>query len=183
MLHLLHAHNISLNEFADGDYKELYNERRRDSNFAAAVVIGDKVHAFRDHLGIAPLYFRFSNGGVRLSNQLSNLITHSDTVNHAGVRALVKLGTPRLLPLFDEIHIVPPATVIEIDPGRRSYKPIYSYSLRPQKIPLTHSWAELVDRFKQLMISAIEKRLKSDTVGLYLSGGIDSAIIGIILRN
>ena len=180
--HLLYAHNISLSDFADRDYAALYCKRRRDSNFAAAIKVDDKVHALRDHLGIAPLYFRFLDGTVRFSNQLSDLVQPSDTLSTAGVHALVKLGTPRLLPLFDEIHIVPPATVIEIDPERRGFKAIYSYSLKPQKVSILRSWRELVDQFEILMTRAIEQCVQNDEVALYLSGGIDSAMIGIILK-
>ena len=133
-------------------------------------------------MGIAPLYFRYVDGGVKFSNQLSDLVQLSDTLNAAGIRALVKLGTPRLLPLFDEIHIVPPAFVIEIDPERRSFKGIYSYALKPQKVSILRSWSELVDQFEILMTRAIEQCLQTDEVGLYLSGGIDSAMIGIILK-
>jgi len=179
---LLFAHNISLEEFADYDYQALYTTRRRDSNFAAAVQVDDQVHAFRDHLGIAPLYYRFSESGLCFSNQLSGLVKASDSLNAAGVRALVKLGTPRLLPLFNEIHIIPPATVVEIDPARRSSKAIYAYPLQPRTISWRRSWRELVDEFERLMTRAIEKTLQCDAVGLYLSGGIDSAMIGIILK-
>ena len=182
MSQLLYAHNISLEEFADQDYRVLYTTRRRDANFAAAVQVNDKIHAFRDHLGIAPLYFRYSDSGVTFSNQLSDLVQASDTLNVAGVHALVKLGTPRLLPLFDEIHIVPPATVLEIDPARCSSKAVYAYPLQPHSISWRRSWRDLVDEFQGLMTRAIEKTLQSDEVGLYLSGGIDSAMIGIILK-
>lgn len=182
MSQLLYAHNISLEEFADQDYRALYTTRRRDANFAAAVQAGDKVHAFRDHLGIAPLYYRYSPSGLQFSTQLSDLVQASDTLNSAGVRALVKLGTPRLLPLFDEIHIVPPATVVEINPALRSSKAIYAYPLQPHTISWRRSWRESLDEFERLMTRAIEKTLQSDEVGLYLSGGIDSAMIGIILK-
>ena len=182
MPQLLYAHNISLDDTADCDYEALYSTRRRDANFAAAVQVGDNIHAFRDHLGIAPLYFRFTDDGVKFSNHLSDLVQPTDSLNTAGVRALVKLCTPRLLPLFDEMHIVPPATVIEIDPVQRSTKVVYSYLLKPHQIPLRRSWRELVDEFETLMTRAIEQCLRSDEVGLYLSGGIDSAMIGIILK-
>ena len=180
--HLLYAHNISLADFADCDYEALYRKRRRDANFAAAFQSDQKIHAFRDHLGIAPLYYRFSKGGVRFSHQLSDLVQLSDTLSDAGVLAFVKLGTARLLPLFDEIHIVPPATVLEIDPARRRSKAIYSYVIQPRKIPFWRTWPDLVDEFERLMTNAIKRCLQSDAVGLYLSGGIDSAMIGIILR-
>lgn len=179
MSQLLYAYNISLNEFDDQEYEALYTTRRRDANFAAAVQVGEMVHAFRDHLGIAPLYYRFADSGLKFSNQLSDLVQATNTLNVAGVRALVKLGTPRLLSLFNEIHIVPPASVVAIDPARRSSKAIYTYPLQPHAI----SWRELVDDFERLMTRAIEKTLQRDTVGLYLSGGIDSAMIGIILKN
>ena len=136
----------------------------------------------RDHLGIAPLYYRFSESGLRFSHQLSDLVQASDTLSAAGVRALVKLGTPRLLPLFDEIHIVPPATVLEIDPARRASRAIYAYALRPQSISWRRSWRDLVDEFESLLTHALEQSLRSGEVGLYLSGGIDSAMIGIILK-
>lgn len=182
MSQLLYAHNVSQDEFDDQDYEALYSSKRRDSNFAAAVQVGDKIHALRDHLGIAPLYYRYSDSGLSFSNQLSDLVRSSDTLNVAGVRALVKLGTPRLLPLFNEIHIVPPATVLEIDPAQRSSRIVYAYALRPHSISRRRPWRELVDEFEQMMTRAIEQSLQSDEVGLYLSGGIDSAMIGIILK-
>lgn len=182
MPRLLYAHNINLDDVADSDYAALYSRRRRDSNFAAALRVGDKIQAFRDHLGIAPLYFRFTDDGVKFSNRLSDLVQPNDSLNTAGVLALVKLGSPRLLPLFDEIHIVPPATVIEIEPARRSIKTVYAYSLQPREISWRRSWRELVDEFETLMTRAIEGCLQSDEVGLYLSGGIDSAMIGVILK-
>ena len=182
MRQALYAHNISLDDIPDSNYHALYSTKRRDANFAAAVPVGDKIHALRDHLGVAPLYFRYTDDGVKFSHHLSNLVHPADSLNIAGLRALLQLGSPRLLPLFDAIHIVPPATVIEIDPARRSAKPVYSYALQPRRIPLRRRWQELIDEFETLMTRAIQQCLRSDDVGLYLSGGIDSAMIGIILK-
>ena len=181
---LLYSHNIDQHIIADKNYQALYTQKRRDSNFAAAIRHGNSVHAFRDHLGIAPLYYRFTDEGtgIKFSNQLTDLVQSSDKLNVDGVRACIQLRTPRLLSLFDEIHIVPPATVININVVSREVKPVYSYCLCPQHIPINTSLDDLADQFKRLMIGSISRCLQHDTVGLYLSGGIDSALIGLFLK-
>ena len=182
MTELFYSHNIGFDEIADRNYEALFNQRRRDSNFAGAIHTGDRIDAFRDHLGIVPLYFRYADGSVRFSNQLSDLVQPSDTLNLQGVRAYTQLSTPRLARLFEEVHIVPPGSVIEIDPVRRQHKTIFCYKIQPQSIPAFVTWHDLVDQFKHLMIRSIEQTVQHDTIGLYLSGGIDSALTGIFLR-
>ena len=182
MTQIRFKHNIQEDDFRDRDYQSLYGQRRRDSNFSAAIEHNGKIYAFRDHLGIAPLFYRFDEGNVRFSLKLSDLVKPDDTLNREGVHAFTRLSTTRLLPLFDEIHIVPPATVVEIDPVKQTTKQIYRYELQPEAIPKMTKWDVLVDRLKTLMFTAIENQLESDTVGLYLSGGIDSALIGIFLK-
>lgn len=182
MSNLLYSHNIDLQDFVDQDYAALYQQRRRDANFAAAIQHGDTIHALRDHLGIAPLFYRFDDDGVRFSAQLADLVKPTDTINPEGVRAFTQLSSTRLVPLFIEIHIVPAATVIEVDPINQTHRTIYTYPVQPDAIASNTAWDELVEQFKQLMIHSLENQLQGESVGLYLSGGIDSALIGIFLK-
>ncbi len=182
MSNLLFAHHITLPEISEGHYESLYKVKRRDSHFAGAVQKGNKIHAFRDHLGIVPLYYRYTDTGIRFSMNFNHLIEANDTLIPAGFDIFSKFATVRFAQLFEQIHIVPPASVIEIDPITQRFKIIYQYEFQPRNIPITSAWDSLVDEFKRLMLEALQQTIQYDTVGLYLSGGIDSAMIAILLK-
>lgn len=181
---LLYSYNIDQNMFSDQNYQSLYSQRRRDSNFAAAIQHGDVIHAFRDHLGIAPLYFRFAATGSQIlfSNHLSSLVQPTDTLLADGVYAYLRLRTPRLHSLFNEIHIVPPGSVIEISLRMRTFKTIYSYKIRPTRVSKSTSLDDLADYFGCLVLRSVQQCLQYDKVGIYLSGGIDSALVALYLK-
>lgn len=176
------AYNIKYDDIADYNYSALYETRRRDACFAGVIEYDGKFYAFRDHLGIIPLYYRYTGESVRFGMDFHSLIEHNDTLSEDGVRIFTKFSTARFAPLFEQIHIVPPASVIEIDPQTRQHKPIYQYTFQPAPLSIKTSWDTLVDQFKQLLLQALERTVQHDGVGLYLSGGIDSAIIAILLK-
>lgn len=182
MSKMIYAYNIEHDEIADQHYAALYEERRRDACFVGAIQHGDVIHAFRDHLGLIPLYYRYTSNGVQFASDYQSLVQSTDTLSPMGTYTFTRFSTARLHPLFEEIHIVPPATVIEINPTTREEKVIYTYTMQPRHIPVNLSWNDLLHEFKHLMLQAVERTVKQDTVGLYLSGGIDSALVALMLK-
>ncbi len=181
-MQILYSYNFNAEEVLDENFAALFNQRRRDSTFAFAYKKQDDVYALRDHLGIAPLYYRFDQNSVRFSPNLTDLIETGDEFNEEGVLAYLKFGTPRLIPLIKGIEIVPPGSVLKLNPISQEKQVVFSYQFRPRHIPLLASLHQLVDELDPIFNQAIERLVEHDTVGLYLSGGIDSALIGIYLR-
>lgn len=180
MIEPILAVNFDAELIADGDYAALYSFKRRDAMFAFAWREGERVFALRDHIGSVPLFYRWIGSEVRFATNLSSLVTADDRLSTEGVKHYLGLGTCKVVSLFEDIHSVPPGAVVEITP--ETTRILYQYHITPRKIPVHVSFAVLVDETDQLFQNAINRLRFAQTVGLYLSGGIDSALIGIYLK-
>lgn len=120
---------------------------------AAARVAGSTVVLERDPLGVAPLYFGATNDGI--------LAFASE------VKALAEMTHD----------------VRELPPGHR-YEGghlIEEYSLKKQR-PLRRKPETIAAELRQRLEAAVERRLKGDIVGAWLSGGLDSSTIVALAR-
>jgi len=181
-MNVLFSYNFHAHDVADENFAALYTQRRRDASFAFAYEKDGAVYALRDHLGIVPLYYRHTPDGILFAASLTDLVTPDDRLNPDGLIPYLKFGTPRLVPLVEDISIVPPGTVLKIDPVSQDRQVTYAYRLRPRPVARLASRSQLVAQFEKLFIQAIQRLIRYDPIGLYLSGGIDSALIGIYLR-
>jgi asparagine synthetase B (glutamine-hydrolysing) len=176
-------HNFRTKDIADGDFRALYEKRRRDANFALVFVDQTgRTIALRDHLGIVPLFYRFRNGTYQFSTHLENLVTGQDIICHDGLKSYLAFGTARLKPLFKEIGIVPPGTVLVFNPETQQPQVVYQYQIAAQDVTGLKTFQDYVVECRQLMKTALERTVRTDKIGLLLSGGIDSGIIGFLLR-
>jgi asparagine synthetase B (glutamine-hydrolysing) len=182
-MEMLLAYNFDPVDVADGDFTTLYTQRRRDSAFACVYKTPDgNIYALRDHLGIVPLYYRRTAEGIRFALCMTDLVESGDKLDSGGLLAYLSFGTPRLAPVIAGIEIVPPGTVIRVEPSTERCDCVYQYKLQPSHILPQTRFPELVDRLNRLFTQAIQRVIRHERVGLYLSGGIDSALIGIYLR-
>lgn len=179
---LLH-YNFSASEIEDENYPALFEQRRRDAIFAFVGRREDgKLLALRDHLGSVPLYYRYEQKQFRFATDLSSLVKAGDTLNPQGVAYFIGTATAKLVPLIADIFCVPPGTAVLFNPDNGSHQILYRYVMRPVKIPVQISMHDLANETEGLFAQAIARTLKQDTVGVYMSGGIDSAMIGIHLK-
>jgi asparagine synthetase B (glutamine-hydrolysing) len=175
-------YNFVPGDVRDGDFDALYRRRRRDSVFAFAYrnEAGETI-ALRDHLGIVPLYYRQTVAGPRFSLALDDLVDDGDELDERGAELFLAFGTARLGPPVRGVGIVPAGTVVRFAAGGGPPEVLYEYAIEPGP-PLPLSLEELADEADRLMQRSVERTLESDSVGLYLSGGIDSALVAIYLK-
>jgi asparagine synthetase B (glutamine-hydrolysing) len=141
------------------------------------------VHLVRSDNGVAPLYWTREAAG--------RLVVGSDIAevrDAAGGRGLGLDGGLQYLlseyayepnTLFDGITAAPQGAVLELKPdGARTIRPF----IRPfQSLePFEQDEAWLVERYRELIVRAIERRLKHHP-GVFLSGGIDSNALAVYL--
>ncbi len=174
-------YNFNPSDIADQNFDLLFKKRRRDSCFAFVYQKGDFIYAIRDHIGTVPLYFRFFKNQAKFSVHLTSLIDSACELDPEGVRYFIAIGTPKLQSLFKEIMIVPPGSVMKINTKTHNIQIIYRYKITQAKLPI-RSLNEWVDRLDELLLKAAKQTCKFDKVGIYLSGGIDSALTGIYLK-
>lgn len=181
-MHILFRHNFAEEQVSDLNFEALYEKRRRDSCFAFAFENDNKIFALRDHFGTVPLYYSFEGNKIRFSSSFSDLLTNKSRLDTLGYKAYISFGTGRIIPLFDNISIVPPGSVIRIDPQSKRVETVYSYSLKKIEFGNRLNTRDYIRLLDQLLLQAAKRTVSHDTVGLYLSGGIDSALTGIYLK-
>ncbi len=175
------SYNFDPQDISDGDYHRLYSKRRRDAVFAFSIPQKDgSVILGRDHLGNVPLFYRVSENKVKSSIFLENLLAGDETISEEGLRVYLSIGTIKVSPLFNEISLVPPGTVLKISPNGNAER-LYQYHITPALLE-NKSLVALVDTADHLLTQAAKRTLKQKRMGLYLSGGIDSTLTGIYLK-
>jgi asparagine synthase (glutamine-hydrolysing) len=134
--------------------------------------------AVRDRFGIKPLYVaRTRAGGWAFSSEIKGLFGTGLVEREIDFNAPSKDGAT----LFRGVEHVPPATAVVLDvatniPRVMSYwQPNFPRACRYDTSRTFDEHKEEVDR---VLTEAIRLRLRADVpVGLYLSGGIDSALV------
>ena len=167
--------------------KEILN--KLIGQFAFVIADYNKNYYFmaRDRIGLKPLYFSISNQYFAFSSEFnslntSNLVSFSPN-REAYVSYLRHLAIPDGSTGNENIQKVQPGEFIVVDFEGKIKKELYWDPFdftKEQDI----SSSEAIDSLDELLKSSVEYRKISDVeVGLYLSGGLDSTLIGSLLAN
>jgi asparagine synthetase B (glutamine-hydrolysing) len=150
--------------------------KKRTACFAGVYLTNNGHLVCRDHLGTVPLYYRKEKTDWRFAFTMSDLIKQGDTVNEHAVKHNLIFGTSKLDPLVNEIGIVPPGTIMKFYKSKKEILYQYRFIPRPEQ---RSSMSDRVNKFDQLFTSALQRQTTGyNEIALYLSGGIDSALIG-----
>jgi asparagine synthase (glutamine-hydrolysing) len=133
----------------------------------------------RDRLGIKPLYFTENNQSVVFSSSLIalNSYVESDSeIVKPDLYDYLSYGTvhsPNTI--LNDIKLLPSGSYYNAGPEESSIVEYWSF-FNSRAIPL--SYLKTIEKTKNLIFEAVEKRLVSDVpFGVFLSGGIDSSIL------
>jgi asparagine synthase (glutamine-hydrolysing) len=142
------------------------------------------LYAFRDRVGIKPLYYGLHQGTLTLASELK-AIKHFTGEENLSIRndAVIDFLTYRYIPapktLFKNIHKLPAASLL-------------TCRLESQDISISRYWHlnsvekqatpdSLSEQLLALMQSSVKEQLVSDVpLGLLLSGGLDSSSVAAI---
>jgi asparagine synthase (glutamine-hydrolysing) len=172
---------------------EEYGDRcveKLEGMFAFAIwdVSRRKLLLARDRLGIKPLYYNFSTGSGRLlfASEIKGLLASQAIprkIDPSGIRAFLQLG-----------HVPPPWSAIQgvkpLEPGYRGVWQGGSFETNPYwKLPVAtngHSPdrpQQTAANLREILLESSRRQLMSDVpVALFLSGGIDSAVLGALMK-
>ncbi|MGW6916412.1 asparagine synthase (glutamine-hydrolyzing) [Kitasatospora sp. NPDC054939] len=144
----------------------------------------------RDHFGVTPLFWAHHDGQLVFGSEIKAMLEHPavprrvDLVGLDQVLTLPGLVSPRTM--FEGVHSLAPGTAVEFRPGNEPKVWTYWDLAYPQADAdlERHDESYYVDRLEELLVRSVEKRLQADVeVGLYLSGGLDSSLVGAIMRH
>src|SRR5438105_3516904 len=165
-----------------------YEERGRDAfvpvrgMFAAAIWDEPRrlLTLARDRVGKKPLFYARVREGLAFASEIPALLALLDRVPDHSPAALadyLRLGfVPHPETVYEGVYALPPGCTLVFSPGGApDVAPYWSPSWPP---PFTKTEADALDRLDQLVGESVSMRLRADVpVGLFLSGGTDSALV------
>src|SRR5262245_1539567 len=169
ILHAYHAWGADCVRRLIGDFAFAVWDRRKESLFCA-----------RDHFGVKPFYYARTNDCLIISNTLNCIRLHpgvSDRLNDQAVGDFLILGSnenPETT-FFAGIQRLPAAHTLTWSNGdlrtRRFWTMPVEDEIRRRRE------GDYVERFVELLDEAVNDRLRTDRVGIFMSGGMDSTTI------
>jgi asparagine synthase (glutamine-hydrolysing) len=155
----------------------LWDERRR------------KLMLGRDRFGICPLYWTRQGDWLLFASEIKALLASGMVSARPDLRGIDNIFTFSALPApttcFAGVKLLPPGHYMDITPGGDESPPALRERAYWEMDFPDHGEEEqgkdprrLVDDFEQVLLNAVDKRLRADVpVGAYLSGGVDSSMI------
>lgn len=139
----------------------------------------------RDRLGQKPLYWAEVGGRFLFASEVKAILAALDATPDVDPRALARYLALDFVPtpwcIFAGVHKLPAAHVLERRAGADVR--LSAYWELPVPTATAPPLAEAIDRTRELFETAVARRLMSDVpIGLLLSGGLDSTLVGAALR-
>jgi asparagine synthase (glutamine-hydrolysing) len=134
----------------------------------------------RDHFGVKPFYYAELADLFLFSNTLNCVRLHpdvSDELNEAAIGDFLLFGLnyDSATTAFREIRRLPPAHSLSISRDglrmRRYWTPPTDGQIR------YHHAEEYIEHFRDLLQTAVTDRLRTDRIGILMSGGLDSTAL------
>ena len=156
-----------------------------DFSFAVWDAAHKQLFCARDHFGVKPLYYASIGSLVILSNTLNCIRQHPAVSNRLNDLAIADFLLFDMIrepgaTSFASIHRLPPAHTLACDGDGISLR---RYWALPVSAPLHHTRpSECVEQFRELLDRAVTDRLRTDSVGVLMSGGLDSPTVAASAR-
>jgi asparagine synthase (glutamine-hydrolysing) len=177
LLHLYEEHGLDFLDKINGQFAFVIYDRRNRRLFLA-----------RDHFGINPLYYTIVNGLFIFASEIKAILEHPQAPRAVDLTGLDQtLSFPGLVSprtMFKGIQSLKSGHYIVIENGEVSVREYWDLDYPPLGVVSPgKSENEYVDELKELLTRSVRYRLQSDVpVGFYLSGGLDSSLIGALIN-
>ena len=135
----------------------------------------------RDRAGKKPLYYAMTRDGLAFSSEIPSLLALLDGIpelNPAALADYLRLGfVPHPETAYKGVFALPPGTTLSFTPG--DAPKIAPYWIPTEPAPFRGTRADAIEQIDIKLREAVRLRLRSDVpLGLFLSGGIDSGLVG-----
>ena len=173
------------------DYQERMFERMR-GQFAVALYDARRhqLTLGRDRFGICPLYWTRQGDWLLFASEIKSLLASGMVAAKPDLRGIDHIFTFAAMPgpitCFEGVQLLSAGHYLQITPGNESGMAPVIAERAYWEMDFPDQGDEdpgadprrLVDEFEQVLLTAVERRLRADVpVGAYLSGGLDSSMI------
>jgi asparagine synthase (glutamine-hydrolysing) len=153
--------------------------------FAIWDTCSKKLLVVRDRLGIKPLYYSLTKESIVFGSEIKALLASGlvpRKLSRVGVSAFLQLG-----------HVPPPCTAIQgvtpLEPGHvgiwqdGNWQTTAYWTLPLSDGSAQQNPATIADELRDILLESSKSQLMADVpIALFLSGGVDSAVIGALMR-
>lgn len=157
-------------------------------SFAAAVYDGGKHRLLlgRDVIGIEPLYYFIHRGVLVFSNRLPVLARHPLVPTDLDVNAVSVFLSLQYIPdpdtIYRNVRKLPPGHLLEArlesaNTSIRSFRKI-DFAAKRRDLSFADACAELRERVENAVAAELER--SGGNTGVFLSGGVDSAVLAAL---
>lgn len=169
---ILHAYRV----WGESCVKQLLG----DFAFAIWDAARQRLFCARDHFGVKPFYYARIENCLLFSNTLNCVKAHpavSDRLNDLAIADFLLFGFNQDLTTtsFADIQRLPPAHTLTRSDHATGLTRYWTLST-DGNIRYKRS-ADYIDHFKECLQTAIADRLRTERVGLFMSGGLDSTAV------
>lgn len=177
LLHLYEENGLDFLDKINGQFAFVIYDRKQRRLFLA-----------RDHFGINPLYYSIIDGLFIFASEIKAILEHPQAPREVDLTGLDQtLSFPGLVSprtMFKGIHSLKSGHYIVVENGAVSVKEYWDLDYPPLGAASpSKSEDEYVEELKELLTRSVRYRLQSDVpVGFYLSGGLDSSLIGALIN-
>lgn len=152
--------------------------------FAFLDKVNKKLYLARDHFGVKPLYYYFKDNKLVFGSELKVILANAAYKKEVDPESLNTLLSFRynVAPhtIFKNIYKLKAAHYITYDFKNAIEEK--KYWSKPQKIKHDISKEDAIAEYQELLQQSVKRQLLSDVpVGLLLSGGLDSAVLGFLM--
>ncbi|MBK3569765.1 asparagine synthase (glutamine-hydrolyzing) [Streptomyces sp. MBT62] len=150
----------------------------------------DQLVLARDRFGVKPLYYHRTAERIVFGSEIKTLFADADTprsldwataLAHPAMTAAPHLAAPQPVSWFQDIHLVPAGCVVRIDLSNGTTTTHRYWDFPGETPELSASDDELVEEYGRLLAESVAECATADTeLGLFLSGGVDSASVAAL---
>ena len=156
-------------------------------DFAFAIWDGreHKLFCARDHFGVKPFYYAQVGGALIFANTLECVRLHpavSSELNELAVAdfLLFNLNRETDTTIFADIHQLSPAHTLTAYDGSLRMRQFWTLPI--EETLYYKQPDEYVDHFRELFDRAVGDRLRTERLGIFMSGGLDSTSVASVAR-
>ena len=176
LVHLYEDKGIEMLNLLNGQFSFALYDHKKQLFFLA-----------RDHVGICPLFYSINDGHLIFASEIKAILKYpgiSRQVNLEGLDQIFCLpGLCSPTTMFRDIHALRPGHYLKIQKGKITVTEYWDL-IYPTEIPDNKPESFYEDGLHDLLVKSVAYRLQADVpVGMYISGGLDSAIIAGLSRS
>ncbi len=143
-----------------------------------------KLYLARDHFGVKPLYYYFNSKKLVFGSELKVILANKAYNKEIDLNALNTFLSFRYNPapqtIFKNIFKLKAASYLVYDFNGQIKE--HKYWNKPQKINYRIDEQSAIEEYRHLLQQAVKRQLLGDVpIGLLLSGGLDSAVLGYLM--